>query len=59
MKKVAFVLVPLSMALSLCVIGLLELQMVHASPYTDIDVDTANNLDHERLRMRAHHSFGC
>ena len=46
-KKVAllaFVLVLLSTALSLCVVGLLELQRAYASPYTNIDVHTAYDM---------------
>lgn len=38
------VLVLLSTALSLCVVGLPEFQLVYASLYTDIDVDTAYNM---------------
>ncbi len=47
MKKVAlqaFLLVLLSTTFSLCVVCLLELQMVYASPYTDISVQTAYNM---------------
>ena len=48
MKKkavlLAFVSVFLSTTLSLCVVGLLELHMAYASPYTSIDVDTAYNM---------------
>ena len=47
MKKIvllAFALVLLSTALSLFVVGLLELQTAYASPYTSIDVDTAYDM---------------
>jgi len=47
MKKIvllAFALVLLSIVLSLCVVDLLELQIVHASPYTDIEVETAHSM---------------
>ncbi len=47
MKKIVlltFVLVLLSTALSLLVLGLLTLQIAHASPYTDIGADTAYNM---------------
>jgi len=47
MKKVVlqvFILMLLSTGLSLCVVGLLDLQMVFASPYTDIDVTVAYNM---------------
>jgi len=47
MKKIvllAFVLILLSTALSLCIVGLLELKIAYASPYTDIDVDTVYNV---------------
>ena len=40
----AFALVFLSITLSLCVVGLLEFQMVYASPYMDIDVAMAYNM---------------
>jgi parallel beta-helix repeat protein len=40
----AFVLVLLSIVMSMCVVGLLELQIAYASPYTSIDVDTAYNM---------------
>lgn len=40
----AFVLVLLSIVMSMCVVGLLELQIAYASPYADIDVDTAYNM---------------
>lgn len=44
MKKIVFLtfsLLVLSTAMSLCFAGLLELQIVYASPYTNIDADTA------------------
>jgi len=48
MKKklvlLAFVSVLLSTTLSLCVVGLLELRIAHASPYTSIGVATAYNM---------------
>jgi len=47
MKKVvllAFVLILLPATLSLCVISLVRVQVAYASPYTDIDVDTAYNM---------------
>jgi len=47
MKKIvllAFVLILLPTVLSLCVVGMLELQKAYASPYTNIDVDTAYNM---------------
>jgi parallel beta-helix repeat protein len=47
LKKIVLlglVLVFLSIAMSLCVIGLLELQIGYASPYADIDVETAYNM---------------
>ena len=47
LKKIAllaFVLMLLSTVLSLCGVDLLELQIVHASPYKDVDVETAYNM---------------
>ena len=44
MKNITFAIVLLSTALSLCVVGLLELKIAYASPYTDIDVATAYNM---------------
>jgi len=41
MKKIVLLVFAL---LSLCVASLLELQVVYASPYTDIDVATAHNM---------------
>lgn len=39
-----FMSVLLSMVLSSCVVGLLELHVAYASPYTNIGVDVANNM---------------
>lgn len=44
MKKIVWLASALLLAFSLCVSGLLKLQIVHASPYTSIDVDTAYNM---------------
>jgi len=44
MALLALVLVLLSTALSLCTVSLLELKMAFASPYVDIDVNTAYNM---------------
>jgi len=44
MLLLAFVLILLPATLSLCVIRLVGVQVAYASPYTDIDVDTAYNM---------------
>jgi parallel beta-helix repeat protein len=47
MKRIfllVFVLILLPATLSLCVIGLVGLQVAYASPYTDVDVDTTYDM---------------